>query len=94
MPELRGKLEQSVNEMMTFSDPEFLARARAAGLENLSVVEDDEVREKLTPKLPWGSRRPIVSNVYYPTFNREQRRAGHRVDHRDHARRRAHRRRA
>jgi cation diffusion facilitator CzcD-associated flavoprotein CzcO len=71
MPELRGKLERGVNEMMTFSDPEFLARSTAAGLENLSVVEDDELREKLTPKLPWGSRRPIVSNVYYPTFNRE-----------------------
>ena len=71
MPELRRKLERSVNEMMTFSDPEFLARAREAGLENLSAVEDPVVREQLTPKVPWGSRRPIVSNVYYPTFNRE-----------------------
>jgi cation diffusion facilitator CzcD-associated flavoprotein CzcO len=71
MPELRGKLERSVNEMMTFSNPDFLAQARAAGIENLSVVEDDELREKLTPRVPWGSRRPIVSNVYYPTFNRD-----------------------
>jgi cation diffusion facilitator CzcD-associated flavoprotein CzcO len=71
MPELREKLERSVNEMMTFSDPDALARAEAAGLENLSVVEDEKVRRKLTPKLPWGSRRPIVSNVYYPTFNRQ-----------------------
>jgi cyclohexanone monooxygenase len=71
MPELRAKLEQSVNAMMTFSNPEFLAQAKAAGLQNLSVVEDDELRKKLTPKLPWGSRRPIVSNVYYPTFNRD-----------------------
>jgi cation diffusion facilitator CzcD-associated flavoprotein CzcO len=71
MAELRRKLERSVNEMMTFSNPEFLAQARAAGLENLSVVEDEETRDKLTPKVPWGSRRPIVSNVYYPTFNRE-----------------------
>ena len=71
MAELRRKLERSVNEMMTFSNPDFLAQARAAGLENLSVVEDEETRDKLTPKVPWGSRRPIVSNVYYPTFNRE-----------------------
>jgi cation diffusion facilitator CzcD-associated flavoprotein CzcO len=71
MPELRRKLERSVNEMMTFSDPEALARATEAGLQNLSGVEDATVREKLTPKVPWGSRRPIVSNVYYPTFNRE-----------------------
>ena len=33
-------------------------RARAAGLENLSVVEAEELRAKLTPNLPWGSRRP------------------------------------
>ncbi len=72
MPALRGKLERSVNEMMTFSDPEALARATEAGLENLSVVEDDQLRAALTPKLPWGSRRPIVSNVYYPTFNRDE----------------------
>ena len=71
MPTLRGKLERSVNEMMTFSDPEALARAKEAGLENLAQVEDPVVREQLTPKVPWGSRRPIVSNVYYPTFNRE-----------------------
>jgi cation diffusion facilitator CzcD-associated flavoprotein CzcO len=71
MRELRGKLERNVNEMMTFSDPDALARARTAGLENISVVADDDVRAKLTPMLPWGSRRPIVSNVYYPTFNRK-----------------------
>lgn len=71
MPELRRKLEASVNEMMTFSNPEFLANARKAGLENLAAVQDDELRERLTPKVPWGSRRPIVSNVYYPTFNRD-----------------------
>ncbi|HEY3669665.1 MAG TPA: NAD(P)/FAD-dependent oxidoreductase [Acidimicrobiia bacterium] len=71
MPELRAKLEESVNTMMTFSDPEALERATAAGLENIAVVDDPDVRDKLTPRLPWGSRRPIVSNDYYPTFNRD-----------------------
>ena len=71
MLELRAKLEDSVNTMMTFSDPEALERAAAAGLENLAVVDDSAVRNGLTPKVPWGSRRPIVSNVYYPTFNRD-----------------------
>ena len=70
MPELRGKLIDSVNAMMTFSNMEFRKQAEAAGRENLAKVVDDDVRRKLTPQMPWGSRRPIVSNVYYPAFNR------------------------
>jgi cation diffusion facilitator CzcD-associated flavoprotein CzcO len=70
MPELRQKLIDSVNAMMTFSNLEFRRQAEAAGRENLAKVVDDDVRRKLTPQMPWGSRRPIVSNVYYPAFNR------------------------
>ena len=70
MPRLRAKLVDQVNSMMTFSDPEALRLAEAAGLENLAVVDDPEIRRKLTPRMPWGSRRPIVSNAYYPAFNR------------------------
>lgn len=70
MPELRQKLIDGVNAMMTFSDPEALRNAEAAGLGNLAVVQDEEIRRKLTPRMPWGARRPIVSNYYYPTFNR------------------------
>ncbi len=70
MPDLRQKLIDSVNAMMTFSDPETRRKAEAAGLENLAVVEDEAVRRKLTPHMPWGARRPIVSNHYYPAFNR------------------------
>jgi cation diffusion facilitator CzcD-associated flavoprotein CzcO len=70
MPELRQKLIDSVNAMMTFSDLEARRNAEAAGRDNLAKVLDDDVRRKLTPQMPWGSRRPIVSNVYYPAFNR------------------------
>jgi cation diffusion facilitator CzcD-associated flavoprotein CzcO len=28
------------------------------------------VRQKLTPSVPWGCHRPLVTNDYYPTFNR------------------------
>jgi cation diffusion facilitator CzcD-associated flavoprotein CzcO len=71
MSELRRKLIDNVNAMMTFSDPEARRRAEAAGLENLAVVADEDTRRALLPKMPWGARRPIVSNVYYPTFNRD-----------------------
>jgi cyclohexanone monooxygenase len=70
MTDLRAKLTEGVNEMMTFSDATFCAAQEAAGLENLAVVEDPAVREKLRPLVPWGSRRPIASSLYYPTFNR------------------------
>ena len=36
----------------------------------IEVVEDPEVRAKLTPDYPWGGKRPLLSNHYYPTFNR------------------------
>jgi len=70
MSDLRAKLVVGVNAMMTFSDAEFCAAQEAAGRENLAVVEDPDVREKLRPRMPWGSRRPIASSLYYPTFNR------------------------
>ncbi|MDH4148537.1 MAG: 4-hydroxyacetophenone monooxygenase, partial [Acidimicrobiia bacterium] len=37
---------------------------------NLALVEDPEVRAKLTPTEPYGCKRPLISNEYYPTFNR------------------------
>ena len=40
------------------------------GRQNIAVVEDPELREKLTPTSPWGCQRPLFSNVYYPVFNR------------------------
>ena len=36
----------------------------------MSVVEDPEVRARLTPDFPHGCKRPLVSNQWYPTFNR------------------------
>ncbi len=42
----------------------------AAGHQNMSAVEDAEVRQKLVPTHPWGCKRPLFSNDYYPAFNR------------------------
>ena len=34
------------------------------------MVEDPELQRKLTPTMPFGCKRPLASNLYYPTFNR------------------------
>jgi cation diffusion facilitator CzcD-associated flavoprotein CzcO len=56
---------------MTFSDPGPLAEREAIGLAAMEVVADPEVRAKLVPDHPFGCKRPLFSNAYYPTFNRE-----------------------
>ena len=66
---LRRRLHDELEGLITFSDPEALRAAEEAGLENLSVVKDPEVRRKLVPTHPFGCKRPLLSNVYYPVFN-------------------------
>ena len=36
----------------------------------IAKVEDPEVRARLVPDHPWGAKRPLFSNDYYPAFNR------------------------
>ena len=59
-----------VNSGMTFSDPAALAQMETYGLGAIEVVQDPELREKLTPQHPFGCKRPLLSNVYYAAFNR------------------------
>ncbi len=68
--ELRDEIFGVVDATITFSNPKLLSGAEAAGLRNLAVVEDEAVRRRLTPDMPFGCKRPLTSNVYYPTFNR------------------------
>jgi cation diffusion facilitator CzcD-associated flavoprotein CzcO len=42
---------------------------RAASM--LDAVEDPDLRALLTPDHPWGCKRPLLSNDYLPTFNRD-----------------------
>jgi cation diffusion facilitator CzcD-associated flavoprotein CzcO len=53
-----------------FSNKDILGGAEWAGAVAISVVEDSETREGLTPHVPWGCFRPLFSNDYYPAFNR------------------------
>lgn len=60
-----------VDAGMTFQNEEMLALTADAGAAALEVVEDPVLREKLRPTHPYGCKRPLVSNRFYPAFNRE-----------------------
>ena len=66
--EHRMKIWRDVEHFVTFPSS-MIAKAERAGLRNLAVVQDPEVRAKLTPTHAYGCKRPLISNVYYPAFN-------------------------
>jgi len=66
---LRAEVERNMNLGMTFSDPKILAEREVAGLAAIDVVHDPDVRAKLRPEHPFGCKRPLFSNAYYPAFN-------------------------
>ena len=67
---LRDEIFQQVDGSITFSDPAVLAELEAAVAASIEVVEDPELRRKLSPQHPFGCKRPLLSNHYYPAFNR------------------------
>jgi cation diffusion facilitator CzcD-associated flavoprotein CzcO len=46
--------------------PDMEVACRAA----MAVVKDPALRARLLPDHPWGCKRPLFSNDYYPAFNR------------------------
>ena len=62
------------NIFESFGGPGIYARVRpemeAACLANLAQVADPELRARLRPDHPWGCKRPLLSNDFYPAFNR------------------------
>ncbi len=52
------------------SDAAVRAQREAVVLEAMKVIEDPQVRAQLRPQHPWGCKRPLLSNDFYPTFNR------------------------
>ncbi|MBM3692722.1 MAG: NAD(P)/FAD-dependent oxidoreductase [Actinobacteria bacterium] len=67
--EFRREVEDSMNKGMTFTNTEKLALSVAAVNQAIDQVNDPVVREKLRPQHPFGCKRPLMSNVYYPAFN-------------------------
>ena len=70
VPSRRAKIREGLEGFITFSNREILSNAEDAGRKNLSVVEDPDTRNNLTPSMAFGCRRPLASNLYYPVFNR------------------------
>ena len=67
---LRQTIFDQIDPYLTFMNPEVLATRTEIGIQAIAVVEDPDVRRRLTPTVPYGCQRPLVSNYYYPTFNR------------------------
>jgi cation diffusion facilitator CzcD-associated flavoprotein CzcO len=61
----------ALEAFITFKNTDALKMATAAGLANIEAVKDPALREKMTPHVPFGCLRPLISNEYYPTFNRD-----------------------
>ena len=69
---LREELFHRYADDPPFTKPEENAERERLGAACIAVVEDPDVRARLTPKDPWGCHRPLFSNDYYPTFNQPQ----------------------
>jgi cyclohexanone monooxygenase len=69
--EARDAVYAELDSAITFSNPDMLAAATAAGLKNITAVNDPDLQEKMTPHVPFGCLRPLISNKYYPTFNED-----------------------
>lgn len=67
--EIRSEIEDRMNRGMTFAVKDLLVVSEKYGLAALSVVNDPEVRAKLTPDHPFGCKRPLLSNEYFKAFN-------------------------
>lgn len=67
--QFRAEVEDSMNKGMTFANREKLKLSVAACMAAIDQVKDPEVRAKLVPDHPFGCKRPLMSNLYYPAFN-------------------------
>jgi cation diffusion facilitator CzcD-associated flavoprotein CzcO len=67
--EFRATTERYINKGMTFASLRGCAEREATGLAAIEVVRDPEVRRQLVPTHPYGAKRPLMSNFYYPAFN-------------------------
>jgi cation diffusion facilitator CzcD-associated flavoprotein CzcO len=70
MAQLRQQIYDQLEHVITFADRDLLAEMTKAGLQNLEAINDPALRAKMTPHVPFGCLRPLISNEYYPAFNR------------------------
>jgi cation diffusion facilitator CzcD-associated flavoprotein CzcO len=66
----RDEVETRMNESgLTFADETVNAEREADVRRSIEIVRDPELRRKLVPTHPYGAKRPLFSNLYYPAFN-------------------------
>jgi len=65
----RAEIFTFMNALVSRSDPTLPPQAEAMVLEALQVVGDADLRAKLTPDHPFGCKRPLFSDNFFPTFN-------------------------
>ena len=70
--ESRAQIYKELNEFILFSDAAKQKEYTQLALDNMAVVKDPALRKKLVPKHPFGCKRPLFSNLYYPVFNLPQ----------------------
>lgn len=66
----RNEIYEAIDGGTAFLDETRRGELEALGHQAIAVVRDPETRKKLVPDHPWGCKRPLFSNVYYPSFNR------------------------
>jgi cation diffusion facilitator CzcD-associated flavoprotein CzcO len=67
--EARARVYREIEDFMLFNNAKLQDDLTALALKNIEVVRDPALRAKLTPKYPFGCKRPLFSNLYYPVFN-------------------------
>jgi cation diffusion facilitator CzcD-associated flavoprotein CzcO len=71
MLDARREVWDRLEPFITFEHPRVVAKSEEFGRANIAVVDDPATRAALTPNFPHGCKRPLVSNDWYPTFNRD-----------------------
>jgi cyclohexanone monooxygenase len=66
----RRQLWIQLETAVQFLDLNIVAEMEADARRNLEAVNNPDLRRRLTPDWGMGCRRPLISNKYYPIFNR------------------------
>lgn len=66
----RAKIAGWLDAICPMDNAEAMAAMEQACRDNLAHVADPVLREKLTPRYPFGAKRGLVSSDWYPMFNR------------------------
>jgi cation diffusion facilitator CzcD-associated flavoprotein CzcO len=69
LPRMREALFLQVDNGTAFTNDDARISRERIVLDEIAKVGDPELRKRLTPDHPWGCKRPLFSNDYYPAFN-------------------------